>query len=455
MLVDVSDRIATNPPLFHSGVTATEWPARGRPAFVVAGAAGANRVLCWEDGLLVDTFDAVLADPARSAVAVAAADVDGDGREELYVLNADPAAGSGRTRDRLLRAAADGPSLDLFARPDGPGDRNGVAGRCVSALDRDGDGRYGFVVAGHGGPFRLYEVNGTDHVTDRAAEAGLAHAASGRALLCLPLLSGSAMDVMAANDGGPDLLFRSTGQGRFDEVGEAVGLADPGGAARSLAPVDVDGDGRLDLVLGSWEGPHRLWLRDDHDGFFDVAPAALAAPSSVRTVIAADFDNDGEVELFFNNLGQANRLFARRAGRWEQIGCGQAVEASGLGTGAAVADIDGDGVLELLVAHGESAAQPLSLYKVPGAARNSWIRVLPRTRQGAPARGAVVRVLAGGRVQVRVVDAGSGLCQMEPVAHVGLGEEQLVERVDVTWPDGSTAVVANPPSGRVLEVPHP
>lgn len=456
MLVDISDRIATNPPLLHGGVTATDWRGMGRSAFVVAGFGSPNRVLRWEDGALVDTFDPVVADPARQAIGVAAADVDGDGREELYVLNADYAPGAKSAPDRLFSIGPDGRTVDLLERPGSMEAASHVGGRCVAALDRHGDGRYGFVVTTYGRPLRLYELTADGDVVDRAVDAGLAYAGDGRSLLCLPILSEHAMDVLAGNERGPNFFFRHAGEGRYDEVAVPAGLADPGMHARGMAAVDVDGDGRLDLVVGCWEGAHRMWLRDDHDRFFDVAPAALAGPSRLSTVIAADLDNDGEVELFFNNVGEPNRLFARRAGRWVQVGCGQAVEPAGLGTGAAVADVDGDGVLELLIAHGDSAPQPLSLYKVPGAVRNGWIRVLPRTRQGAPARGAVVRVHAGGREQVRAIDAGTGsLGQMEPVAHVGLGDEQLVERVEVSWPGGCTVVVDHPPVGKVLEVPHP
>ena len=109
-------------------------------------------------------------------------------------------------------------------------------------------------------------------------------------------------------------------------------------------------------------------------------------------MIAADFDNDGRDEIFFNNLGEPNRLFRMLAGGGDPDICmldpGEALNPDGFGTGAAVADIDGDGVLELLVAHGERALQPLSLYKARHATGHGWLRVQPLTRFGAPARGA-------------------------------------------------------------------
>ena len=68
MLVDHSERIATNPPLLHCGVAATDWHGCGASAFVVAGFGGPNRVLRWEEGVLADVFDPVVADPARQAL---------------------------------------------------------------------------------------------------------------------------------------------------------------------------------------------------------------------------------------------------------------------------------------------------------------------------------------------------------------------------------------------------
>ena len=126
-----------------------------------------------------------------------------------------------------------------------------------------------------------------------------------------------------------------------------------------------------------------------------------------RTVIAADFDNDGIEEIFFNNIGQPNRLFAWSHGRWTEVEIGDAEEPHGLGTGAAVADIDGDGRLELLISHGELAPQPLSFYR-PYPNDNAWLRVMPLTAAGAPARGAVVDLHGQGTDERRAICAGSG-----------------------------------------------
>ena len=225
------------------------------------------------------------------------------------------------------------------------------------------------------------------------------------------------------------------------------------------------GDGEFGLCWGNRDGPHRLMVRRDNLPWVDHATPGLALPSSVRTVIAADFDNDGHEELFFNNLGEPNRLFRLAANGGIQsseppaiamLDPGAALDGGGFGTGAAVCDIDGDGVLELLVARGERGQQPLGLYKARMPGENNWLRIRPLTRFGAPARGAVVRAEVTDRVYVKGICGGSGyLCQMEPVAHFGLGTGKRPDRVQVTWPDGSGVVLLNPGVNRTVTVPYP
>ena len=198
-----------------------------------------------------------------------------------------------------------------------------------------------------------------------------------------------------------------------------------------------------------------MYTQNAHGAFDDRAGEAWARPSRVRTVIAADFDNDGREEVFFNNIGQANRLYRNWDGRLEEIEPGDAAEAAALGTGAVVGDFDEDGQLELLVVHGESGFQPLSLFKAEGEAAN-WLRILPLTQNGAPARGATVTLVEADRAQRRTIDAGSGyLCQMEPVAHFGLGEDPTAERVIVRWPDGSMKTIEMPETNKLHKVNHP
>ncbi|UFP96724.1 CRTAC1 family protein [Gloeobacter morelensis] len=451
MFVDAGDRIAENPARLHYGVAVCDVDGDGAFEAFVAGFGSANRVLKWDGSQLIDVADAVLADPERRAIGVAAGDIDGDGREEIYVLNTDTFAGRKRFGDRLF-ACQNSWWRDLFGEAANAEALNLTAGRSVAALDRKGDGRYGFLVANYGGPMRLYELDQNGRLVDAAGEAGVALVTGGRGLVAGPLVGGGP-DVFAANERGPNFLFRHIGGGQFIEAAQAWGVADRRENGRGVALFDA-GTG-FGLVWGNWDGPHRMMVREANRPYQDITPRAMACPSLVRTVIAADFDNDGYEELFFNNIGQENRLFGWREGQWIALDPAAAAEPSGFGTGAAVADFDGDGSLELLVSHGESGAQPLALYQSPANA-NFWLRVLPLTRQGAPARGAVVTLAAGGRRQRRCIDGGSGyLCQMEPVAHFGLGVIGDIEHIEVRWPDGTAAAVAHPEPCQVLRVAYP
>ena len=163
-------------------------------------------------------------------------------------------------------------------------------------------------------------------------------------------------------------------------------------------------------------------------------------PSKVRTIISADFDNDGYDEIFINNIGQSNRLFKiRENGLLEKIVLKNAALSNGFGTGAAVADIDKDGILELLISNGESVKQSLNLFKANIKADFSYLRVKPITNYNAPARGATVILKSNLRTHAKTIDAGSGyLCQMEPVAHFGIREGEKDLEILIKWTDGKT-----------------
>ena len=453
MFTDRSFLLTDNPAQLNYGIAVTDFDDDGAFELFVAGFGGQNLVLKWQGAGFADVADSVLADFGRQAIGVAAGDLDGDGREEIYVLNTDTFGGRKQFGDRLFDWQESG-WHDLFSLPQNQDALNLTAGRSVAWIDRYGTGKYGCLVANYGGAMRLYELNADNMIADMAVTAGLAKVTSGRGIVSLPLVS-ERMDIFMANESGSNFLFRNQGDGTFVDIAAIAHISDSYEHGRGIAVLDANGDGRFDIVYGNWEGAHRLFIQQEPGKFRDMASQSMAMASRIRTVIAADFDNDGYEELFFNNIGQPNRLFGWREGKWTALTIGKALEPRGLGTGAAVGDFDGDGRLELVIAHGESGAQPLSLYHTI-ANTNSWLRILPLTAQGAPARGAIVTLVAGGRQQIRAIDAGSGyLCQMEPVAYFGLGKETQIDFVEVRWLDGKVFRLATPAVNQSIRVAYP
>ncbi len=98
--------------------------------------------------------------------------------------------------------------------------------------------------------------------------------------------------------------------------------------------------------------------------------------------------------------------------------------------------IESKSILELLISHGESGYQPLTLYKA-NSKNNDYLRIKPINIYGAPARGATVTLISNLRTHSKTIDAGSGyLCQMEPVAHYGIRKNERNIKIIVTWTNG-------------------
>ena len=300
---------------------------------------------------------------------------------------------------------------------------------------------------------------------------GFSGVIGGRSLATGPILGSSkGMDVFVGVDSfethrneslgnGNNLYFMNV-KGKLREVSHELQIEDSMEDGRGIALFDANNDGMIDVLIGNWNGRHRLFIQTNDGfqlGFADsIRNQSISDPLAVRTVIAADFDNDGNEEVFFNAMAVSNRMFSKVIEddeiRWQQRNLGPAEESNGFGTGAVVGDFDGDGVLELIITHGESRWQKVTYYKVKTAGKN-FLRVLPRTAAGAPARGSKVTIVSGGITQVRIVDAGSGyMCVHEPVAHFGLGEQTAVQSVTVQFPSGEIKKIDHPAIRQVLEV---
>ncbi|GAA0542864.1 CRTAC1 family protein [Halorubrum ejinorense] len=455
MFTERSALVDDGRPMRGYGVAVT--PGRDGPLVFVAGYGEPNRLYARDGDRFTDTACGIVADGTRHGMGVCAADLDADGCEEVYVHNCARGVDGGDPDLLLSRLEPDRYRwTDVFAREVNADRLDVRAGRSVAALDRLGTGRYGVAVSGYAAPLAFYELGDDGEVTDMAAAVGLEVEGGCRSLLAVPYRSREG-DLFAGVESGPNRLF-SNRDGHYTRTDGGPELSDPGGDTRGAALVDEGGT--FALAVGNEAAPSRLLRCSPDGGYEDVAPSALRDIGAVRTVVAADFDNDGREELFFNVCDAENRLFERvdrtdESPRWEPASLGAAAEPDGFGTGAVAADLDGDGALELVVVHGEVAAQPVTVYGDPDAADDGWLRVRPTTRHGAPARGAVVTLETVDGVQRRTIDAGGGcLCQTEPVAHFGLANAEPL-RVDVRWPDGRERTVVGPSADREITVKHP
>tara|TARA_B100000809_G_scaffold223364_1_gene232862 strand:+ start:4900 stop:6297 length:1398 start_codon:yes stop_codon:yes gene_type:complete len=429
---EITHLIENNLEQLNYGVAITDIDTDGEFEAVVMGFGYPNVILKRDGEKLVNVAAGLLSDENMNAIGVASGDIDGDGQEEIYFLNTDSLGGEKQFFDRLISFEND-KFIDLFALSIHENIRNAGAGRSVVCIDRSGRGQYGFFIANYASPMKYYEMDDNNYLRDIAPELGMDMVTGGRGLIALPIHSDKT-DIFAGNEMGPNYLFINQENGQFAEMAKSFGVQDTYEDVRGISALDVNGDGILDLVYGNWNGPHRMFVKIN-DKFVNQAPPNLAEPSAVRTVIAADLDNDGDDEIFFNNINQPNRLFKRINGEWRRMELGTATEPNGCGTGAAVWDYDNDGTLELLVSHGELEPQALSLYK--SVNDNNWIRIMPLTQYGAPARGSLVRLRTKDQVKIKHIDAGSGyLGQMEPVAHFGLGKLAQVDEIEIQWPNG-------------------
>ena len=251
----------------------------------------------------------------------------------------------------------------------------------------------------------------------------------------------------------PNLLYRREATG-YVEVGGEAGMGDPL-ASWGVAWLDYDGDSWLDLYAANMvmvengvrsRSPNTLF-RNNRDGTFSevAAAAGVAGPSDEESwnVVAADFDNDGHIDLFVANQPQPSRLYRNLGdGTFDDVteaaGLVGLADGGGVPIGVAAGDVDGDGWVDLFL---PGTAGRLFLNE---GGTNGWLAVRLRgTASNTDGVGARVEVTAGGRTQVREITAGDGMMAHSHAleAHVGLGEAATAD-VTVFWPSGEVTTVS-------------
>nr|MCU0920054.1 CRTAC1 family protein [Burkholderiaceae bacterium] len=198
-----------------------------------------------------------------------------------------------------------------------------------------------------------------------------------------------------------------------------------------------------------------------------------ARPVAGMNVVAADFDNDMDVDLFVlasGDIGQQENLLLLNDGKGNfkivKGAGGAAGSMAGVGDSATTADVDGDGSPDLLLANGGSMGRSLGLpsdgggyqlFRNVAANGNHWLMIdLEGTRSNRDGIGAVVKVTAGGVLQVRLQDGGvHHRGQNHARLHFGLGPHAQADKISVHWPSGAVQELQGVKSNQVLRVREP
>ncbi len=435
---------------------------------------------------------------------VASGAYDNDGRVDLYVTN--------WGANRLLRnaGAGDGGPMRFVevTGQTGTGDERWSVAAIFFDYDRDGwldlyVGNYvDFRLEGHktcagfgatedycgpaaypAQPDRLLRnlgpgASGEVRFEDVTARAGL-HRERGPALGAVAAdFDGDGWpDLYVANDQAENFLWRNRRDGTFDNLALVAGCALSGEgkaeASMGVAAADFDGDGDLDLVLTHLTGEsHTLYANDGAGNFDDVTiRAGLDAGSRAVTGFGTawlDFDRDGRLDLAVANgavhriealhrqgdaypLRQPNQLFRNLGGgAFEDAGArgGAAFEHAGVSRGVAAGDVDNDGDLDLVIVDSNG---PLRLLIGSSPVDRHWLGLrLIGSTAGRDLLGALATLHrpSGPPLRRRVHTDGSYASASDPRLLFGLGEQAMVDRLEVLWPDGSAELFDPPPIDR-------
>ncbi|MFO7639399.1 MAG: CRTAC1 family protein [bacterium] len=265
------------------------------------------------------------------------------------------------------------------------------------------------------------------------------------------------------NDGLPDLvvadvqspirLYRNEGGGQFIPVTSGPPGTDTSHCS-GASWGDYDNDGYLDLfvatgVLGMYPD---LLYRNNRDGTFTKVTDSPVVNDRTWAGGAAwaDVDNDGDLDLFVGGYDGNNRLYLNDGqGEFARIDTGVLVQEGGYIMGVGWADYDRDGHLDLFTARNNYFGGYSRLYRNDGN-DNAWLAVVCRgaasNRTGVGAR---VRAWAriGGRAvgqtrEITTQSGGGNSGGSEPVAHFGLGDAAVVDSLVIRWPSGIVDVLA-------------
>ena len=419
------------------------------------------------------------------AQAACAGDYDNDGHEDLFVTF--------YGQNRLFRNRGDGTfgETTKTAGLESPRTRWGAG---CAFLDYDRDGRLDLFAGNYidldlatapvpesglcrykgvavacgppgltGGKNVLYRNEGNGRFADVSVAAGITRASGTYALgvSTLDFDDDGWVDLYVANDSNPSALYRNNRDGTFTDIAVKAGCAysqdGKPQAGMGVAVGDYNRDGRMDIFKTNFAGDTSTLYVNAGGGTCDDRTFATGIGRNTRWlgwgVSFLDLDLDGWLDLFLVNghvypeveqlrteagYRQRKVIYRNRGdGRFDDVTerVGGAVMTPKASRGAAFADFDNDGDIDVIVNNVHDTPE---FYRLDVKEPRSWIALrLAGVRSNRSAIGARIRATAAGVTQVQEVrGGGSYYSQNDLRVHFGLGSAAKVDRLEVRWPGG-------------------
>jgi enediyne biosynthesis protein E4 len=445
------------------------------------------------DGTFADVTQKAGVQGHSYEMGVAVGDYNNDGFEDLYVL--------GVHGNILYRNNGDGTFTDVTqAAGVGGATAKGHKLWSVAAawVDYDNDGRLDLVVSNYcdwspgedpvcGGltpadraychpdkyraePVLLYHNNGDGTFTEMSEKAGIGNLlGKGMGIAIADYDGDGRPDIFIANDNDRNLLIHNLGGGKLREMGMQAGIA-YNGDGRQISGMgadfrDFDGDGWPDIVMTGLRNEIFELFRNNGKGGFDDASAssgllALSRDWSGWSCGFADFDNDGCLDIFLAcggvemNEPQINRILQNAGGKFldASSGAGQGFQVAQVHRGAAFADFDNDGRIDVAVT---SINGPVELW-MNRSPMQHWLQLkLEGTRSNASGIGAKIVCRGSHRTQTCIVSSSVGYgCSSDSRVHFGLGGERTVS-LEIHWPSGTVQQMRDVKCDQRLSIQEP